>query len=154
MTTSIVASHSIVIDIPVRQCQMLFTPAGEELWVDGWQPKYMDPCDGRTVQGMFFATGSGDETTVWFMTEFTRAPYRARYARVTPASRWGFVDVECKELDEHATHVQVTYQLYALTTSAEDVFKNFEPKPFIAMINEWKRLIDAKLEILRDAKIR
>lgn len=28
--------HRIVVDFPVDQAFMLFTPAGEELWVDGW----------------------------------------------------------------------------------------------------------------------
>lgn len=154
MTASIVASHTITIDMPVRQCQMLFTPAGEELWVDGWQPRYLHPHDGTTVQGMVFATGSGEETTVWFMTEFTREPYRARYARVTPASRWGFVDVECEPVGEDETQVRVTYELQALSPAAEGVLEGFEPGPFAAMIDDWKRRIDQKLDALRDARIR
>lgn len=154
MTTSIVASHSITIDMPVRQCQMLFTPAGEELWVEGWQPRYMHPRDGSTVQGMVFTTGSCDETTVWFMIEFTREPYRARYARVTPESRWGFVDVECRPFGEGATQVRVTYELQALNPTAEAVLKGFEPGPFAAMIDDWKRRIDQKLDMLRGARIR
>lgn len=154
MTTSIVASHAITIDMPVQQCQMLFTPAGEELWVDGWQPRYLHPHDGTTAQGMVFATGSGEETTVWFMTEFTREPYRARYARVTPGSRWGFVDVECKPVGEGKTQVRVTYELHALSPAAEGLLKGFEPAPFAAMIDDWKRRIDQELDALRHATIR
>ena len=30
------ASHRIVVDGPLDQAFMWFTPAGEELWVDGW----------------------------------------------------------------------------------------------------------------------
>ncbi len=43
MKSTITASHAITIDLPIRQCQMLFTPAGEERWVDGWQPRYLHP---------------------------------------------------------------------------------------------------------------
>jgi hypothetical protein len=154
MTTSIIASHAITIDLPVQQCQMLFTPAGEELWVEGWEPRYLHPHDGATAQGMVFATGSGEETTVWFMTEFSREPYRARYARVTPASRWGFVDVECKPASAASTQVLVTYELQALSSSGETALKDFEPAPFAAMIDDWKRLIDQKLGVLRHATIR
>lgn len=154
MKTSIVASHAIHIDIPVRQCQMLFTPAGEELWVDGWQPSYMHPPNGSTTQGMVFTTGSGDETTVWFLTEFSREPYRARYARVTPASRWGFVEVACKETSDNATQVLITYELQALNPKGEEVLKDFEPAPFVSMIEDWKRCIDEKIDTLRGASIR
>jgi hypothetical protein len=154
MTSSVVASHMITIDLPVRQCQMLFTPAGEELWVEGWKPHYLHPPDGRTVQGMVFATGSGEETTIWFLTEFSREPYRARYARVTPASRWGFVDVECKPVGQAVTQVHVTYELEALSPAAEGVLRGFEPGPFATMINDWKHRIDNSLDVLRDSNIR
>jgi hypothetical protein len=30
--------HRIVVDLPVDRAFMLFTPAGEERWVDGWAP--------------------------------------------------------------------------------------------------------------------
>jgi len=154
MKTSIVASHAIHIDIPVRQCQMLFTPAGEELWVDGWQPRYMHPPNGSTTQGMVFTTGSGDETTVWFLSEFSREPYRARYARVTPASRWGFVEVACKPTTDNATQVLITYELQALNPKGEEVLKDFEPAPFASMIEDWKRCIDEQIDTLRGASIR
>ena len=51
------ASHRIVVDAPVDQAFMFFTPAGEELWAEGWQPSYIHPSDGRTEAGMVFTTG-------------------------------------------------------------------------------------------------
>lgn len=154
MSTAIVASHAIHVELPIRQCQMLFTPAGEELWVDGWKPRYMHPKDGSTAQGMVFTTGSADELTVWVMTEFTREPYRARYARVTPASRWGFVDVECTPQGTEATQVSVTYSMHALNAAGSVVLEDFAPEPFAAMINSWKASIDQRLDALRTASIR
>lgn len=154
MTSLITASHSIRINLPIRQCQMLFTPAGEELWLDGWQPRYLHPSDGRTVQGMVFATGSGTEATVWFLSEFSRNPHRARYARVTPASRWGFVDVECAPMGDDATQVSVRYEMQALDPAAQAQLKDYEAEPFAAMIDNWKSRIDARLELLRAAAIR
>ena len=43
--------HRITVDLPVDAAFMLFTPAGEELWVDGWAPRYVHPSDGRTEAG-------------------------------------------------------------------------------------------------------
>jgi hypothetical protein len=154
MPTAIVASHRVTIDLPVRQCQMLFTPAGEELWVDGWQPRYLHPEDGRTVEGMLFTTGSAEEMTVWVLTEFSRDPYRARYARVTPASRWGFVEVVCVSLGDEVTQVSVAYQMHALNAAGATILQDFEPAPFVAMIDHWKACIDQRLDMLRYAVIR
>ena len=154
MSEPIVATHRITIALPVAQCQMLFTPAGEELWVEGWAPRYLHPADGRTVQGMVFLTGSGDETTIWCLTTFSRDPWCARYARVTPASRWCHVDVVCTPLGDAATQVAVTYTLQALQPTATAMLDHFAPQPFAAMIDGWKRCIDLKLDALRSAVIR
>lgn len=87
------ATHRIVVDAPVDRAFMFFTPAGEELWVDGWQPAYIHPRDGRTEAGMVFSTGEGAEHTVWILADFDRAAHRSRYLRCTPASRTGIVEV-------------------------------------------------------------
>lgn len=154
MTRSIIAAHTIVIDLPVDRCQKLFTPAGEELWVDGWCPRYLHPADGRTTPGMLFMTGTADEMTVWTLVTYTQAPHRARYARITPASRWGFVDVECEPNGDGATRVTVRYSLHALEEPGIAALAAFEPGPYAAMIDGWKDTIDRRMDLLRDAEIR
>ena len=91
--------HRITVDLPVDAAFMLFTPAGEELWVDGWAPRYVHPSDGRTEAGMVFSTGTGDETTFWLLADFDRERHRSRYVRCTPASRMVVVEVQCRALD-------------------------------------------------------
>jgi len=59
MSWRTIGTHTIEIAVPVAQCQRLFTPAGEELWVDGWRPNDVMPSDGRTERGMVFTTGAG-----------------------------------------------------------------------------------------------
>ena len=56
------ATHRIRIAAPIAQCHRFFTPAGEELWVDGWSPTYAYPPTGTTESGMVFTTGSGEES--------------------------------------------------------------------------------------------
>ncbi len=154
MPTSITASHTITIDLPIDACQRLFTPAGEELWVDGWQPRWLEPADGRTVQGMVFTTGSGDDLTVWTLMTWTQNPHRARYARVTPASRWGFVDVACDAQGASSTNVTVSYTLHALNGAGEQALEAFAPTLFAEMIDGWKADIDGRIDQLRVAVIR
>jgi hypothetical protein len=147
-------SHRIVVDAPVDQAFMFFTPAGEELWVDGWKPTYIHPGDGRTESGMVFLTGQGDELTVWTLADFDREAHRSRYVRSTPASRTSLVEVRCAALDEARTEVWVSYTLTALNAQGERVLENFEGERFTAMIDDWARRIAERRELLLAASIR
>ncbi len=148
MPESIRASHAIRIDLPVDQTQRLFTPAGETLWVEGWEPRYLAPETGETSQGMVFLTGDGDENTVWTLQAFTQNPHRARYLRVTPATRWGYVDVDCEAEGDDATRVTVSYTLTALNAEGSRALESFSPEPFARMIEGWKTAIDNLLPML------
>lgn len=156
MTLHLRAQHSVTLPLPIAQCQMLFTPAGEELWVEGWKPAYHHPTDGSTQRGMIFSTGSGEELTFWSLVDFERGPDRhfARYMRVTPALRSGFVEVECSEASAGSTRVQVSYEMTALTSAGRESLQAYAPENFARMIEAWRSLIEAKLPGLADARIR
>jgi hypothetical protein len=145
--------HSIVVDLPIDQAFMLFTPAGEELWVDGWAPRYLHPCDGRTETGMVFSTGAGDEITHWLLADFDHAAHRSRYVRCTPASRLTVVEVQCRPLDAARTEVEVGYTLTALNDAGAAAIDAFE-RGFAPMIDGWAASIAAKRDALLAARIR
>jgi hypothetical protein len=153
MPTQIASSHRIRIELPINQCQKLFTPAGEAHWVEGWSPTYLYPSDGATTAGMVFATGEGDERTLWMLVDYTQHPHRARYARTTPASRIGTVDVFCEAADAHSTEVTVTYAMTALTPEGETILGDFTEAPYRKMIEHWKERIDGRLAQLRTIDI-
>lgn len=148
------ATHCIVVDAPVDQTFMFFTPAGEELWVDGWLPTYVHPGDGRTEAGMVFTTGQGDELTIWTLADFDRVAHRSRYLRCTPASRTGIVEVRCAALDPTRTEVWVSYTLTALNAAGERALEDFAGERFAAMIDGWARAIAARRDLLLAAAIR
>lgn len=149
------SSHRITIGLPADACQRLFTPAGEELWVEGWQPVYHHPADGRTAAGMVFSTGSGDEATWWTLVDYrTEAPRLARYVRVTPASRSGIVEVRCTPLSPMSTEVEVGYEMTAVTPQGEAALAAYEGEAFVGMIEQWRSLIEAHLPALATASIR
>lgn len=155
MSKHVRAQHTITIDLPVEQCQKLFTPAGEELWIDEWRPRYHHPADGRTQPGMVFSTGSGDELTVWSLVDYESGErHRARYTRVTPALRSGTVEVRCRALAPQRTEVDVRYELTALTPAGENSLQAYEPAPFAEMIEGWRAMIGARLPALATASIR
>ncbi|MFZ5548996.1 MAG: SRPBCC family protein [Pseudomonadota bacterium] len=148
------ARHCITVDAPVDQAFMFFTPAGEELWVEGWQPIYLHPADGRTEAGMVFTTGEGDDHTLWLLADFDRTQHRSRYVRCTPASRTGMVEVQCRALDGKRTEVEVIYTLTALTPTGAEALAGFEGERFAAMIDGWSREITARIDTLLAAAIR
>jgi len=154
MPRRVQSSHRIVVDMPADQCFMLFTPAGEELWVDGWQPEYIHPADGRTVAGMVFTTGSGEDATIWTLADFDREQRYSRYVRCTPGSRTGFVEVRCRALDGARSEVVISYALTALSAAGETVLEGFEGERFAAMIDGWANEIAMRREQLLQARIR
>lgn len=155
MPAHVDSSHRIRIDMPAAACQRLFTPAGEELWVDGWAPNYLQPSDGRTAPGMVFTTGEGAAHTIWMLADFdTTTRLHARYVRTTPGSRCGVVTVDCLPDGAQSTLVEVRYTMTALTPQGERDLQAFEGAAYVAMIEGWKAEIDARLPALRGAEIR
>lgn len=153
MTPPARCRHRVTIDLPADRAFMCFTPAGEELWVDGWAPRYVHPADGRTEAGMVFSTGVGDEVTHWLLADFDREARRSRYVRCTPASRMTVVEVQCRALDAARTEVEVAYTLTALNDAGAPAIAAFE-RGFVAMIDGWAAAVAARRETLLAADIR
>lgn len=110
--------RSEVIDLPAPPDRIfpLFTPAGEKLWVDGWDPEMVYPESGATEEGMVFTTGRPDGSdSVWTITEYDTQNLRVAYVRVTPASDVCTVAVRCEPGPKGGTQAHVTYTLTALT---------------------------------------
>lgn len=134
-------THAIFLDAPPAEVFPLFTPAGEKLWIREWDPQYLHPATGETRQGMVFTTGAGEDLTFWGLVDYDQQRYRARYARVTPASRFGFVEVACTAQDA-GTRVEVTYAFTALTDAGNAFLEQFGEAAFRKMIDGWKALLD------------
>nr|BFE77861.1 hypothetical protein GCM10020093_004620 [Planobispora longispora] len=107
---------ALTVPLPPDEAFRLFTARGEELWVDGWQPRFPVPVEDDTEPGTVFETGAHGEATVWVVLARERGR-SISYARVTPGSRAGTVSVTlepagrpAREYGE-ASEVTVTYDL-------------------------------------------
>lgn len=140
--THIERRHSIVLGGPVERIFPLFTPLGEKLWIKEWDPEFLHPESGETRDGMVFRTGSGDEATLWTCVHFDPAAHRVRYVRVTPASRFGFVEVACRALPDGHTEATVGYQFTALNEAGERYLAGVTEDAFAQMIDGWKGMIE------------
>ncbi|REE97698.1 SRPBCC family protein [Thermomonospora umbrina] len=114
----------ITVPLPPARAFELFTPRGEQRWVPGWRPRFPLPTDDDTAPGTVFETTAADEVTTWVV--LSREPgHHISYARVTPGSRAGTVTVSLTENTTGHTTVDVTYELTALTPTAEPALHRF-----------------------------
>lgn len=130
--------HSITLPAPADRVFPLFTPYGETLWVPGWKPEFLYPTTGETQDGMIFRTGQGDQTTLWACCAWDPDGYYVRYARVTPQSRFGFVEVQCHALPDGRTEATIAYAFTALSPEGEIYLQGLGEEPYRRMIEEWR----------------
>jgi hypothetical protein len=135
------AAHAIALPLDADACFPLFTPIGEIEWVADWQPRFLFPADGKTRPGMVFATGQGEAETLWTVVDYDEARHYARYSRVTPGSRCVLVEILCTALAARETRVEVRYALTGLSAAGNAAIGAFVGDAYIAMIEEWRRLI-------------
>lgn len=138
-------SHAIVLNGPPEVVFPLFTPVGEKHWVEGWNPAFLHPASGETQEGMVFVTGQNDETTLWSLIKLDADGHVARYARVTPASRFGFVEVSCEAAGSSHTRATVTYTYTALTENGNHFIAAFTAESYRQMIDSWQQKVNSYL---------
>jgi hypothetical protein len=134
-------AHEITVGRPLSEAMPLFTPKGEEAWVPGWNPDYISPATGETCEEMLFVTSHGDESTYWTCLVWRPEDGHVRYLRLTPKSRVGFVDVQCRADGPDKTLVHVAYQLHALSQSGRTYLGEMTQGAFSEMIDQWAQMI-------------
>jgi hypothetical protein len=113
----------------------LFTPRGERLWADGWDPQFPAPADDDTEPGTVFETAHGPQRTTWVVC--AREPGRSvRYARVVHGRNAGTVTVT---LDD-AGSATVDYDLTALSEAAATDLAQFAAH-YSQYLRHWEEAI-------------
>lgn len=130
--------RTIRVDASPGHALHLFTPVGERLWAEGWDPHFPagEHGDGATVGTVFTTEGHG-RTTIWVVVD--RTDDGVRYARVTPGHLAGTVGVRLRPGE-----AEVTYELTALTPDAEHELAEFTAG-YDDFMAHWERAIAAAL---------
>jgi hypothetical protein len=115
--------------------------------VPGWNPVFLHPPDGRLERGGAFLTDPAldDARTLWVVTHVDRARLEVSYARVTPASRIGLVDVRVTAASGQECVVEVTYTFTAVSEAGNAYLAGFTDEHFRSYIDSWRELILAHL---------
>ncbi len=121
----------------------LFTPRGEKLWADGWDPLFPAPADDDTEPGTVFETAHGQQRTTWVVC--AREPGRSvRYARVVHGQNAGTVTVTLsgEPAPGQSWVATVEYDLTALTEEAVASLARFAAG-YPGFLRHWEEAIAA-----------
>ena len=128
-------SGSVRLPSGYRAALFLFSPGGEKLWADGWDPQFPVPADDDTEPGTVFETTHGPQRTTWVVC--AREPGRSvRYARVVHGQNAGTVTVT---LDD-AGSATVEYDLTALSDEAAADLTQFAAD-YARYLQHWEQAI-------------
>ncbi len=134
----IVRTHAIELDGPPETVFPLFTPLGEKKWVEGWEPRMLYPPSGEAVEGAVFTTQHpGEADTIWNILSYAPEIFRVKYARVTPASRFGIVEVRCEKAERDRSRVQVSYIFTALSEQGNKFIEDYSDAFYRDYIDSW-----------------
>lgn len=119
--------RTAVIDLPVPPARAfpLFTPEGERLWAEGWDPEVLYPGAPDSRREGIFRTDAHGERTVWLILGCDAAEGRAEYAVIAPSTRAGVVAVHCRALGSDSTRVEVSYRMTALSATGNAHLAHF-----------------------------
>ena len=143
MTSTQRLTGHILVDLPPREAFRLFTPRGEQDWAHGWRPSFPAPAPDDGRPGTVFETDAHGQHTIWLVT--SRQPgQHISYARVTPGEMAGMVVITINAADSGQSEVEVTYQLTALTPTADHKIHDFADG-YPAYLRSWQDAISAWL---------
>lgn len=142
----IVRSGTLQLEVPIDKAFPLFTPLGERDWVPGWDPTMLHPESGAAQLGTVFTTqASGEATTLWSIAAYDGEQHYVKYARVTPGSRFGWVEVACTAVAPSLTEVEVTYTFTGLSEPGNAYINAMTASAYQKQMADWKALIVAYL---------
>ena len=121
----------------------LFSPRGERLWADGWDPMFPAPAGDDTEPGTVFETVHGQQRTTWVVC--AREPGRSvRYARIAHGRDAGTVTVTLDDAGStgESREATVEYDLTALTSEAAGGLARFAAS-YPQFLQHWEEAIAA-----------
>lgn len=136
---------AIEVALPPDEALALFTAEGERRWVPGWAPRHVTPPDGTPVEGAIWLTRDGEIEVIWRVQRFDRAARVAEYLRVVPGNRVAVVTVRCEPHGAH-TRAIVSYRITPLSATGRAWLAAFDDAAYVAMLQEWQRLIATLVE--------
>ena len=148
---SVKHSEKFNIDQPVEVLFPLFSAEGEKLWVPGWD--YENIVGSNDLhEDYIFLTKNNDQTkteTIWLVKRYEPESYFVQFYKIDPEEKVGIVTVECAQVEENLTEVEVTYGYTGLSDEGNAFIDDFTSAHYKKYIGEWKVLLDSYFQSIR-----
>ena len=140
---SVKHSKKFTMDQPIEVLFPLFSAEGEKLWVPDW--------DYENVMGYndlhedyVFITQTHDHASsdaIWLVKRYDPDNYFVQFYKVEPEDKVGIISVQCVQIDESKTEVDVTYHYIGISEKGNEFIKHFTSEEYTKFIGEWERLL-------------
>lgn len=139
---------SFQITQPIDILFPLFSAEGEKLWVPGWD--YENIMGSNELhEDYVFLTKSHDHAStnaIWVVKKYDPENYYIQFYKVESEDKIGVIEVNCTQLNEATTKVQVTYEYIGLSDKGNQFIKEFTSSEYKSFISEWEKLLMSYFE--------
>ncbi|HZQ23813.1 MAG TPA: hypothetical protein VFA89_13560 [Terriglobales bacterium] len=139
------ASHTGVIRLQgmINRVFPLFTPIEEKQWAPGWDPKPINPADGKVQEGMIFET-DGPPRIIWVVTKYDPGSHEIDYLTLGP-DIVRQLKIRCS-YENGTTTAQVTDTVTAISDHGNDMVERNTQEKHEARIQHWEMAINHLLK--------
>ena len=136
-------SKKFSINQPIEILFPLFSAEGEKLWVPDWDyENIMGTTDLH--EDYIFMTKTHDHGTtdaIWLVKQYDCESHFVQFYKVEPEDKIGIISVQCTQLNESLTEVEVTYHYTGLSDTGNEFIDGFTAAYYEEFINEWESLL-------------
>jgi hypothetical protein len=145
MVNSVSRKEKFRIEQPAAVLFPLFSAEGEKLWVPGWDYQNISGWE-EMREDFIFLTKNHDhaltrDDTIWIVKSYHPESFFVQFYRVEPGQKVGLITVQCIEIDQDVTDVEVTYAYTALGETGREFLKTFTGDYYQEFIASWKTLL-------------
>jgi len=141
--SSVKHSKKFNINQPIEILFPLFSAEGEKLWVPGWD--YENVMGSNDLhEDYIFLTQNHDHASsnaIWLVKRYDPNAYFVQFYKVEPDDKVGIISVQCLQIDELKTEVEVTYHYIGISEKGNEFIKQFTLEEYTEFIDEWEKLL-------------
>lgn len=124
----------------------LFTPVGESLWTEDWNPVFHHPEDGEVEKGAVFSSPDGHRgEQVWTVLAYDPTGHQITYLYTEAGYLQAWIEISCSGNPEGTTKVTVAYIYTALSEEGRTWIGTHSQKAFRDQITHWQHAINLYL---------
>lgn len=124
-----------------------FTPEGERIWVNGWDPKPVYPPQKDVAfqaNAVFRLDGHGDQS-IWTILEANLKDHIAEYVYVVEDERVSRVRVQIEPLTGNRCKVHVRYVHTAISEKGLRFIASVTEAAYVQKMLDWQRMVSAAI---------